>query len=123
MPSRFAFKVGANSFFALVATVALVSLFAENTRDNFLNEVRDDWVTHDMESLNEEAELALAQQELDQNPDILIRTLRASSWDQLRPGDRGYHLKRKLIGRLCNPAGTGRLREIGEMGRNLAGNE
>lgn len=101
MPSRFALKVGANSFFALVATVALVSLFAENTRDNFLNEVRDDWVTHDMESLNEEAELALAQQELDQNPDILTRTLGSSPWDQLRPGDRGYHLKRKLIVRLC----------------------
>ena len=101
MPSKFSLKVGANSFFAVLAAVVLILFFAENTRDDLLNNIRDFWITHRMGSLNEEALAALAREELDSNPDTLIRILKSSAWDQLRPGDRGYSLKQRMFVRLC----------------------
>jgi len=102
MPSKFSLKVGANSFFAVLAAVVLISLFAEDTRDDLLNNIRAFWITHHMESLNDEGEAALAHEELEKNPDTLIRILESSAWDQLRPGDRAYPMKRRMLARLCS---------------------
>jgi len=101
MPSKFSLKVGANSFFAVLAAVVLILFFAENTRDDLLNNIRDFWVTHHMESLYDEGQAALADEELDRNPDTLIRMLESSAWDKLRLGDRAYYLKRRIFARLC----------------------
>jgi len=101
MLSRFTVKVIANSLVAMIAIVVLASFFAENTRDKALKDIRNLWVAHYMESLNEEAVSALAQHELDRNPDILIRVLGSSPWDQLRLGDQAYPLKRRIFTRLC----------------------
>ena len=101
MPSKFSLKVGTNSFFAVLAAVVLILFFAGNTRDDLLNNIRDFWITHYMESLSDEGRAALAHQELDKNPDTLIRMLESSAWGQLRPGDRAYPLKRRMFARLC----------------------
>jgi len=101
MLSRFTVKIIANGLVAMIAMVFLASFFAENARDALLDDIHDFWAAQYMESLNEEAESALAQQELDRNPDTLIRVLGSSPWDQLRPGDRAYPLKRRIFTRLC----------------------
>ena len=100
MPSRFAVKVFANGFFAVIA-IAIVIAFVIDRRDEVLDAVRNDWVIDYMHPLKDEAKAALALERKSGSPKALINLLESPSWEKLRLGDRAYSLKRKMLARLC----------------------
>lgn len=100
MLTRFAAKAFANGFFAVMAITVLMS-FASERRDEALNAVRDFWVDDYMQSLKDEAKVALALERKTGDPMPLIHLLGSSSWEKLGLGDRAYSIKRKMLARLC----------------------
>ncbi|MDP6736760.1 MAG: hypothetical protein QF732_09730 [Nitrospinaceae bacterium] len=101
MPSRFAVKVFANGFFAVIAIAVFISFVAVDRRDNALNAIRHLWVTDYMQTRKDEAKAALVQERETGSADTLIRLLELPSWKEMRLSDRAYRLKRKMLSRLC----------------------
>lgn len=100
MLTRFAAKAFANGFFAVIAIAILMS-FASDRRDDALNAIRDFWVDDYMQSLKDEAKVALALEKKTGDPTPLMRLLVSPSWEMLGLGDRAYSIKRKMLARLC----------------------
>ena len=101
MPSRFAVKVFANGFFAVIAITVFISFVAVDRRDYALNAIRHLWVTDYMQTRKDEPKAALVQERETGSADALIRLLELPSWKELRLTDRAYALKRKMLSRLC----------------------
>tara|TARA_Y100001960_G_scaffold330627_1_gene425181 strand:+ start:903 stop:1910 length:1008 start_codon:yes stop_codon:yes gene_type:complete len=101
MPSRFAAKVFANGFFAVIAIAFFISFVASDRRDSTLNAIQNFWVTSYMEAQKVDARAALAQEQETGNTEVLVRLLESSRWRESRSGDRAYSLKRKMLSRLC----------------------
>lgn len=100
MLTRFAAKAFANGFFAVIAITVLMS-FASERRDGALNAIRDFWVDDYMQSLKDEAKVALALEKKTGDATPLIHLLGSSSWEKLGLGDRAYSIKRRILARLC----------------------
>ncbi len=80
MLTRFSAKAFANGLFALIAIAILLS-FASDRRDATLNAIRDFWVGVYMESLKDEAKVALALERKTGDPAPLIHLLESPPWE------------------------------------------